>query len=237
MSNFTREFRQVPVTLGLSVLLGIIYVAEVIRSGGLDIAINTLYHFGGLVPAVVFGQNEWWRLLTAGFVHASLMHLLLNVVVIYFVGRMLETTLGSLQVGVIFLVGVLGGNLLTMLLGNIMVISIGASSGAFALVGAVIYLGWQERRRGVWGQQMQTMFIFVGMNLLFGLFDPSIGIWAHVGGFLFGVTVAGALLQSRYAKATFKTSPTKAMLAGVSTLVLLVILLLAVIMHMNNVMY
>lgn len=237
MQNFTREFKQVPVSVGLSVLLGVIYLAEVLRSGALTIDLRTLYDFGGLLPAAVMVQDEWWRIVTAGFVHASLTHFLLNVVVIYFIGRILEVTLGSVQVGLIFLLGVIGGNLVAMLFGSLMTVSIGASSGAFALVGAVIYLGIQEKHRGVWMQQMQTMLIFVGMNVLFSLFDPSIGIWAHVGGFLVGLTLTGALMQSRYAKNAFKVNATTKVIAYVTTIALFVGVFVAVMARMNTWMY
>lgn len=206
MHNFLREVKQTPFTIGLCVLLVAIYIAEVLNSGGLTIGLGTLYDFGGLVTSAVGIDGQWWRLLTAGFVHASLMHILMNTIVIYFIGRILETTLGSLQVATIFILGVLGGSLLSMTLGALNVIYIGASSGAFAMVGAVVYLGMQEKRRGAWVQQMQTMLIFVAMNLLFSLFDPTIGIWGHVGGFFVGLAVTGNLLQSRYAKMTFKNT-------------------------------
>lgn len=233
MKNFMREFKQVPVSVGLSILLGVIYLAEVLRSGGLTIDLRTLYDFGGLLPAAVVVQDDWWRLLTAGFVHASLTHFLLNVVVIYFIGRILESTLGSIQVALIFLLGVVGGNLVTMLFGGLMTVSIGASSGAFALVGSVIYLGMLEKRRGMWMQQMQTMLIFVGMNVVFSLFDTSIGIWAHIGGFLVGITLTGALMQSRYAKNTFKVNTMTQVIAYGATIVLFVGVFLAVVARMN----
>ncbi|MCW0952495.1 rhomboid family intramembrane serine protease [Weissella ceti] len=237
MHNFEREFKQVPVAVGLSVLLVVIYLAEALRSGSLTIDMATMYNFGGLVPAAVFAQNEWWRLLTAGFIHVSLTHMLLNVVVIYFIGRLLEMSLGSLQLAVLFLVGVIGGNLFAMLLGNVLVISLGASGGAFTLVGAIIYLGLRENRRGVWREQMQTMIIFVGMNVVFSLFDSSIGIWAHVGGFLMGLTLTGGLIQSRYAQNTFKSSKTTTILAYVSTAIILGALVFGVLTRLNGIFY
>jgi len=237
MNNFAREFKQVPVTVGLSILLVMIYLAEVLCSGGLVIDMATMYNFGGLVPATVFAQGEWWRLLTAGFVHVSLTHMLLNVVVIYFIGRLLERALGSLQLAALFLVGVVSGNLFTMLLGNIFVISIGASGGAFTLVGAIIFLGLREKHGGVWREEMKTMILFVGMNVVFSLFDPSIGIWAHVGGFLMGLTLTGGLIQSRYAQNTFKSSKTITILAYVSTVIVLGALLLGVITRLDAISY
>lgn len=237
MNNFMREFKQVPVTVGLSVLMAVIYLGEVLRSGGLTIGIRTLYDFGGLMPAGVYLNDEWWRLITAGFVHASFTHIILNGIVIYFIGRILETTLGSIQVATIFILGVVGGNLFSMMFGPLMTVNIGASSGAFALVGSVIYLGVVEKRRGVWMQQMQTMLIFVGMNIVFSLFDPSIGIWAHVGGFLVGMTVTGALFQSRYAQSAFKTNRTTRIVAIVLTIALLVGLFVAVTARFNNLLY
>lgn len=225
MHNFMREAKQQPVTIGLCLLLVGIYIAEVVVSGGLTIGLSTLYDFGGLVTVGVGVDGEWWRLLTAGFIHASLMHILMNTVVIYFIGKILETTLGSIQLATIFILGVLGGSLLSITLGSLNVIYIGASSGAFAMVGAVIYLGLQEKHRGAWVQQMQTMLIFVAMNLLFSLFDPTIGIWGHVGGFIVGLAVTGNLLQSRYAKMTFKNTTMTRIIALLMIITVFLILL------------
>lgn len=229
MTDFIRAFKQYPVTISLSVLIGVIYLAEVLFSGGLTINLLTMYQFGGMVIDSIAQNGEWWRMLSSGFVHASLTHVLLNIMVIYFVGRILEMALGSIQVGLIFILGVLGGSLLTLLLGNLHVIYVGASTGAFALVGAVIYLGLHEVQRGAWVQEMRTMLLFVVMNLAFSLFDTSIGIWGHVGGFFTGLIVTGALLQSDYAKTTFKTSGGRTTLALFLTLIMFALLFIGVI--------
>jgi len=229
MQNFMKTFKQIPVTMGLVTVMTGMYVAAVIASKSLYIDVYTLYRFGGLLNFSVTQQGEWWRLITMAFVHASFIQLILNVVIVYFLGRIIEVTLGRFQLIAIFLLGVLSGSLFVLLFGNQHTLFVGATSFVFALIGVMVYLGINEIERGAWAQEMKTMLVFVAMNIIFMFFGSTISIWEQVGGFFMGMIVPGMLMQSDNAKRTFKTSTTKMIISVALTVILLAVLIIGIV--------
>lgn len=126
--------------------------------------------------------GEVWRLLTGPLVHASGVHLLVNVVALLALGHLLEPRLGARRWLTVFVLGAVGGGLVSQLSG--VVRTDGASGGAYALLGATIAWGrWgagldaDERLRWVRG-----LGGFAALNVLWSLVDPRLDAAAHVGG-------------------------------------------------------
>lgn len=138
--------------------------------------------------------GEVWRLWTSVFVHADLLHLGVNAVAIYGLGRILEPWIGSVRLIAWFLVGGLGGSMVSFLAR--LTASDGASGGAFALLGAAVVLGWEVRGRlpeqdrrlmGPW------LWGFLVLNLLLSLVVPSIDVVGHLGGLMMGLVLGGGI--------------------------------------------
>jgi rhomboid protease GluP len=104
-------------------------------SGLLQPALETLVAFGGLAWPLI-EEGQWYRLLTAAFLHADAVHLALNLVAIGLAGMLLENLLGRLWLLAVFVLGALGGSLLSLAWNSPNVVSVGASGAILALLTA-----------------------------------------------------------------------------------------------------
>lgn len=168
-------------------LLGVLAGPRAILSG------SPLAVLGGLYgPAVAAG--EWWRLFTAGFLHSGLLHIGLNMAVLYMLGPALERALGRLAFVSLYVAGLAASSLGALLLSP-HTLTVGASGAIFALMGAVIMgqraSGIDPRRSGIIG--------WVVVNLVFTVAVPGISIGGHIGGLVGGI-VAGAVLFRPYVR-------------------------------------
>ncbi len=130
--------------LTLNFGLYLVTVLYSMRSGHdalMDIDARTLFLFGGKHrEAIFFGQ--WWRLVTAGFLHGGLFHILMNSWVLFDLGAQVEEVFGQRRLVVIYFVSTVVGFFASTFWSP--VLSIGASAGVFGLIGAMIALGAQS---------------------------------------------------------------------------------------------
>jgi membrane associated rhomboid family serine protease len=147
-------------------------------------------------PMTTHGQ--WWRLLSATFVHAGALHLLMNMAVLWSVGRFTERLFGHPGFLALYVVSGLGGSLASLAV-HPLTASVGASGAVFGIYGGL--LGFVMVRRDVIPIERRLGLIknavtFIGVNLAYGFSQPQIDLTAHIGGFLSGA-VAGAALSIR----------------------------------------
>jgi len=157
---------------------------------------------GGQVQALLL-RGQWWRLFTSVGLHASALHLLVNGLSLLALGRLLEPWVGSLRWLGWFLMGGLGGSLASAWMG--VPRSDGASGGAFALIGALLVVGWRHRERLVPDDRRlygRTMAGLTAANLVLGLLLPFVDDTSHLGGLLVGLIV-GAVRPSRVERAVW----------------------------------
>jgi len=151
-----------------------------------------LFVEGSLFPPYVVENNQFYRLFTAMFLHASPMHIFFNMYGLYIVGNMIEPIFGRLRFGIIYFLGGLGGSVLSLALGDYGVPSVGASGAIFAIFTAEAVHLYQHRNvyRNVQGQLRQIVLL-IGFNVLIG-FTPGSRIdnWGHIGGLIGGAILA-----------------------------------------------
>jgi membrane associated rhomboid family serine protease len=136
------------------------------------------------------GDGEVWRLLTAGFLHAGLVHLLFNMYALYILGTMLEPAIGRLRFGLIYFVSLLAGSFGALLLQETGY-TVGASGAIFGLMGAAVVV---MRNRGI-NPMESGLGLWIGLNLLITFAVPGISIGGHIGGLLGGALVAAILFD------------------------------------------
>jgi membrane associated rhomboid family serine protease len=140
-------------------------------------------------PDVAAG--EWWRLVTSGFTHFSLIHIGFNMMILYQLGTMLEPALGRVRYALLYAAALLGGSFGALLLSPD-AFTAGASGAVFGLMAAA-FLGM--RRRGVDPMQSGIGGLLV-INLLLTFLIPGISIGGHLGGLLAGGAAGAALFAT-----------------------------------------
>ncbi|GLU49878.1 rhomboid family intramembrane serine protease [Nocardiopsis ansamitocini] len=135
---------------------------------------------------IVLG-DQWYRLITAAFLHGGITHLLFNGFALYVLGPQLENWLGHVRYLALWLVSAIGGSVLSYLVDPAQA-SVGASGAIFGLFGAIFVIGRRLK--------LDTRFIvgLLAVNLLITFVVPGISWTAHIGGL-----VTGALLGLVYA--------------------------------------
>jgi rhomboid protease GluP len=144
----------------------------------------------GMTGAFALAQGRWWTVLTAIFLHGSLLHLLFNMVITrQYLPNVIELY-GAPRAWLIFVVaGVVGFVMSNLAVG---VPTIGASGGIFGLLAAMIVYSRRTRQRAV----TQQLWMSAAMMFLFGFLMPSINNWAHAGGFAGGFVAAESVAFS-----------------------------------------
>ena len=145
-----------------------------------------------LVP--LFLMSRPWTILTGAFLHGGLLHILFNMLSLYWVGRAIEPVLGWWRFLTVYLVSALGGSafILAWCLiqpSEILVGTVGASGAVFGLFGAVFVL----QRLG--GADTTPILTLLGINLVYGFLASGISWQAHIGGAVAGVAATWVLAR------------------------------------------
>jgi membrane associated rhomboid family serine protease len=174
------------VTKFLSITLISIYVAQFVLG---DILIS---NFALFAPSISTGQ--WWILITAGFLHGSILHLLFNVYILWVLGSQLESILGKKQFIFIYFISLLGGSIASFLFSPFGTYSIGASGAIFGLMGAMLVVGRKKRL------DISQVAVLVILNVVIGFVLSGIDWRAHLGGLAAGSLIAWVLLNATWLK-------------------------------------
>jgi rhomboid protease GluP len=189
--DFERRMRRVPpVTLATLALLAAIFVSEV-RLGALT-SKESIIAMGALARDRV-AAGEYWRLLTAPWLHGGTEHLVGNGIALYILGMVCETAFGRAQLVVLYVLSGLAGSLVSVLVSAGP--SLGASGAIFGLQGAAIVLLRRERERLLVRDRRVgfVLLIWAIYSIASGLTDPFIDNGAHIGGALGGALIATRL--------------------------------------------
>ncbi len=195
--------RRAPVTAALLACNILIFLAMLANGAG-------VWHTSSVVP-LAWGANfgpatqdgQWWRLVSALFLHFGLIHLALNMWALWDVGRLMEQLLGRWRFALLYLGSGVLGNLLSLVVQGNVAVSGGASGAIFSLYGALLVFLWRERRQ-VDRSEFRWFFgaavVFTVFALVMGQLVPGIDNAAHMGGLIAGATFAGVLMRPWTAK-------------------------------------
>lgn len=169
--------------VNVAVALGA-FLSGASATGGGGIGVSSLLAEGS-VSRFAIDQGEYWRLITSGFLHTGLLHLLFNMLALYILGGLLEPAIGRLRFATVYFVSLLAGSFGALLLEPIAATA-GASGAIFGLMGAALVV---MRERAL----ESGIALWLGLNLLITFTIPGISIGGHLGG-LFGGALAMALI-------------------------------------------
>lgn len=153
---------------------------------------------GGLYKNLIYGANEWWRLITAGFLHVDVFHILMNMIVLFQIGTLVERVYGKKQMLIIYMTSVVTSSLLALIMMDGGTISLGASGGVFGLLGAFIVYLFSSNLVKIPKIRNQIISTLMA-NLLISLI-PGISFWGHFGGLVGGVLIAVAVSDAKMLK-------------------------------------
>jgi len=187
----TGTLRDFPATVTLMAINIAIYAGMVFSGSTLgDFSIPELVNWGGNFGPYTTG-GEYWRLVTAGFVHGNFLHMALNMWCLFSLGRISEKLFGKWPTFCIYMVTGVGGALLSVA-HNQRQISVGASGAVFGIAGALIAglkfgelpISWRERR-----STLSSVAIFVVISLIWGSGSAGTDNMCHLGGFVTGLLI------------------------------------------------
>ncbi len=145
---------------------------------------------GGLfgIELVGVAHGEWWRIVTGGFLHSGILHLGMNMLLLYLLGTQLEPVLGRARFLALYVACLVAGSFGVLLVSPHSA-TVGASGAVFGLMGAAVIA---QRRAGidVWRNGIGGL---VAINLLLTFAVPGISVGGHIGGLVAGVVV-GAIV-------------------------------------------
>ena len=176
-----------------------VYVLQLAMGAGINANTGWIYEHGVLIVSaqdssgaiVGVAEGEWWRLVTAAFLHYGPIHLGMNMLVLWLIGPALEDYLGHGRYALLYLVSGLAGSAGALLWsGNVP--TVGASGAIWGIMGAAVILEW--RRIYVFGGQAMGLVVF---NLAITFLLPGISRGGHIGGLIGGGAAALAFLYLR----------------------------------------
>jgi membrane associated rhomboid family serine protease len=181
-NRFIPNQKNTPVTKFLSISLIAIFLLQELTG---TLLVKSFALFAPLVTS-----GEWWRLISAGFLHGSIIHLLFNVYILWVIGSQLESIVGKVKFIIIYFISLLGGSVASYLFSPFGSYSIGASGAIFGLMGAMLVVG---RKRNLDISQITTL---VAINVVIGFVLSGIDWRAHLGGLAAGAFITWVLLNA-----------------------------------------
>jgi membrane associated rhomboid family serine protease len=199
------------VTMGLILLNVLVYAVELAGGGALNGTNNWLFNHGALFVSATYTQGgapvgvahgEWWRLLTAAFLHYGPLHLLLNMYSLYWVGTLLEQVIGSWRFLLLYLAAGIAGSAGALLL-TPNAITVGASGAIFGVLGALYVLERQGRIHsggqimGLIVLNLVITFAFSGFAIGSHVTGLTISLGGHLGGLIGGFVLMMLMMRFR----------------------------------------
>ncbi len=191
-------------TIAFIALLATTFAAEIVYgvtpwSGLLAPGVRTLVSMGGLNRTLVLEMGEWQRLFSAPLLHGDIVHLAFNAVALYMAGVVLESLVGRRWFFALFVIGALGGGLMSLALNPPSVVSVGASGGIMGLCAAALVCSFRYPP-GAGRTQIQMSMVQVLVPALIPLATTRTGahvdFGAHLGGAIAGAVAGLAMLKT-----------------------------------------
>jgi membrane associated rhomboid family serine protease len=190
-----KTIRSIPsapvVTQALIAINVVAFVAETASGGALGSGGGgTVWDKGVLFGPLIVHQHEYWRLVTAGFLHVGLFHIFVNMMSLYFVGTVLEPAIGRANFLAVYFASLLAGSFGALLF-QPDAPTAGASGAIFGIFGALIVVA-RERGIPIWQSGLGVVLM---INLLFSVTFAGISLGGHLGGLAAGLITGAIVVQ------------------------------------------
>lgn len=183
--------RAKPFVVPALVLINVVFYAlTAVQAGNpADNADSQLFAELALWPLAVAG-GHWWELISAGFQHIGLVHLALNMVALWVIGRDLEIVLGRVRFVAVYMLSLLGGSVAVFLFGNPLEPVAGASGAIFGLMGSIAVAAFRLK------VSLRPVLVIIALNVAISVSLPGISLLGHLGGLAVGAVSTAALVYA-----------------------------------------
>ncbi len=171
----------------IAINLAFFLVTALQARSAMNLAGSQLYLRGGLIPAEV-ASGEYWRLVTAGFLHGNLIHLATNMLSLYWLGVPLERILGRWRMLAIYLLSLLGASVSVLLFSPADSLTIGASGAVYGLMGALFATFHRLRL------DLRPLVVILALNIFITFTYPGLSWQGHLGGLVVGAILGAAMV-------------------------------------------
>jgi membrane associated rhomboid family serine protease len=195
--------------IGLNVLA---YVVQLTSGTSLLTGLDRITTDYGMWPRAIAIGDEYYRLFTAMFLHASFLHIGFNMLVLWMLGPQLEQILGHVRFTTLYLVAGLGGSVASFWFSSPGIVGVGASGAIFGLMGAYVVVGKKLRT------DITQILGLIAINVVIGFVAGGVDWRAHLGGLATGAAVG----------AVFAFLPRKPLVQALLVVVIVAILVGAV---------
>jgi membrane associated rhomboid family serine protease len=185
-----------PATAALVAINVLVYLVTVYQGGGVARPGGRVFVDGALIGAEIRLDGEWYRLVTAMFLHASLLHLAFNMLALYWLGSIVEQAIGSLRFVLVYFASGLAGSAGALLFTDPFTPTVGASGAIYGIMGALLVLEYRTT-----GSFAGPALGLIALNLALTFAIPNISIGGHLGGLVGGVLATFALSHFTGARA------------------------------------
>ena len=199
--DFSNYHRRAPVTLALVALNIVFFLWTEVNGSSEDI--QNMYRWGAMYGPAITEDHEYWRLVTAAFLHFGISHIANNMFLLLLMGDRLERALGHVKYLILYLVSAVGANLFSMILDLRLdpetfyrTVSAGASGAVFGVIGGLLWAVVRNRGR-LEDLSARQMMIFAGLSFYYGLTAAGVDSKAHFGGLVTGFVMCMLLYRPR----------------------------------------
>ncbi len=189
--------RKAPLTRILTICLVAVHVVVWLATpyllGGRFDDIAALAIVGAKIDGFI-AAGEWWRLATPMFLHANVLHLVMNLMALIYLGRIVENVVGSAGFLIVFALGGIVATVFSYLFMD--ALSVGASGAIMALLGVAAYYGLANRKRiprRLKRFMVVMPMVWIGLQFVVSLLVPNVDHAAHCGGLVAGLAIAPLL--------------------------------------------
>jgi membrane associated rhomboid family serine protease len=206
---------EAPATVALVVANVLVFLITVGQGPGGFRPGGELYTKGALFIAYPFAPDEglangeWWRLVTAAFLHGSVIHLAFNMFALFWLGSIVEQALGTTRYLLVYFASGLAGSAGALVM-DPNAITVGASGAIYGIFGALLILEWKAT-----GRLAGPALTLIVLNLALTFAIPNVSIGGHVGGLIGGVLATLALTQTRRLSGAALVGPALVLAVGV----------------------
>ena len=180
----------------------IVFILEM-RSGG-STDLQTLYILGALVAENV-QQGEWWRLISANFLHFGWFHLISNMLALFFIGSIVELSIGVERYLIVYFFSGVGSMLSFALLadytGQSQVVLMGASAAIMGTIGTMLAISltdWFKYKTALKAKRLLTVILVIVLQFILDIIFPSVSFYSHLFGFIIGFVISIILLRWKF---------------------------------------